>query len=173
MRTALPALAAVILAACGTAGPPEEVVTITFPVTTTTTTAPTTTGLPACELPPLVPTVLPERVSGERPEPGRVAIDRFTARPGTSVLVWSDEGGDPVVVLVRGALPPEPWADDPVALPLRGVEAALGPLSGGIWAVAWFEGPDRCDEYTLVLYPPTGEAEAREVAVSLVEVEGR
>lgn len=172
MRTAaLLALALSTVVACGTATPPEEVVvTITFPVTTTTVTAPTTTGLPACDLPALVPAVLPERVATDRPEPGTVAIDRFTARPGTAVRMWSDERGEPVVVLVRGALPPEPWAGEPVPFPIRGVEGALGPLSEGVWAAAWFEGPERCDDYTLVLYPPTGEEEVREVAASLVEV---
>ena len=37
----------------------------------------------------------------------------------------------------------------------------------GVWATAWFEGPDRCDEYYLVFYPPTGLEEARAVVESL------
>jgi hypothetical protein len=72
-----------------------------------------------------------------------------------------------VVALVRGALPPERWSAQPQRISIRGVEAALGPLSDGMWAAAWFEGPDRCDEYTLYLYPPAGREEAMGVAESL------
>ena len=69
--------------------------------------------------------------------------------------------------MVRGGLPPTRWINTPETIEVRGTEAALGDLGGGIWGVAWFEGPDRCDEYYLVFYPPTGPEEAKLVAESL------
>ncbi|MGH9167514.1 MAG: hypothetical protein ACRD02_06790 [Acidimicrobiia bacterium] len=124
--------------------------------------------LPPCDPAPFVPTHLPDRVAEERPETATSFVDRFTAIPGTSVGLWADQAGRPVLALVRGALPPERWAEEPEVVEVRDFRAALGPLSEGVWAVAWFEGPARCDDYSLFLYPPTGPEEVRTVAASLV-----
>jgi hypothetical protein len=114
------------------------------------------------------PTLLPDRVADEAPPSDRVAIDRFTAIPGTSLGMWVDATGSPVVVLVRGALPPESWQAEPELLEVRGYDAALGRLAGDVVAVAWFEDPvDDCELYSLYLYPPTSEDEVRRVAASL------
>ena len=111
--------------------------------------------------------MLPDRVADTTPAPAAVEIDQWTALPGTSLAIWTDANGGPVVALVRGALPPERWSAEPSVIAVRGTEAALGPLSDGMWAAAWFEGPDRCDDYTLYVYPPTDEAETRSVAESI------
>jgi hypothetical protein len=159
-----------VLAACtATADPATTVTTLTTSITTTTT-APTTTVStePApepCDPPGFLPTVLPDRVVDDEPDVSTVPLDEFTLQPGTIVTGWTDEAGNPVVVFVRGGLPPQQWIATPEPIELRGVEAALGNLGDGIWAVAWFEGPDRCDEYYLVFYPPT----SRDQAVLVVE----
>lgn len=94
-------------------------------------------------------------------------LDEFTLQPGTIVTAWPDETGNPVVVMVRGGLPPRRWIETPETIEVHGVEAAFGNLGDGLWAAAWFEGPDRCDEYYVVFYPPTGPDEARAVVESL------
>ena len=162
-----------VLAACATTGNPDTTATtIIIPLTTTTTTTPSTTAStePApqtCAPPSFLPSALPERVIDDRPDVSKVPLDNFTLQPGTIVTGWTDETGDPVVVFVRGDLGPKQWIETPEEIEVRGVKAALGNLGEGIWGVAWFEGPDRCDEYYLVFYPPTGPEEARMVAESL------
>jgi hypothetical protein len=161
-----------VLAACTATGDPAPTATTpTIPITTTTT-APTTTVStePApepCDPPGFLPTVLPDRVVGDQPDVSAVPLDEYTLQPGTIVTGWTDETGNPVVAFVRGGLPPKQWVETPEPIGLRGVDAALGNLGDGIWAVAWFEGPDRCDEYYLVFYPPTGPEEVEAVAKSL------
>jgi hypothetical protein len=102
-----------------------------------------------------------------QPDVSAVPLDDFTLQPGTIVTGWTDGSGNPVLAMVRGGLPPIRWADTPEPIEVRGRDAALGDLGEGIWGVAWFEGPDRCDEYYLVFYPPTGPEEAKQVADSL------
>ena len=159
-----------MVAACSTASEPTTTVTITIPVATTTTipttTSPTEAPPEPCNPPSFLPTVLPERVIDDEPDVSAVPLDEFTLQPGTIVTGWTDESGKPAVAMVRGGLPPTRWIDTPEEIEVRGVTGAIGPLNDGVWAVAWFEGPDRCDEYYLVLYPPTGPEEARTVVGS-------
>lgn len=102
-----------------------------------------------------------------QPDLSAVPLDDYTLQPGTIVTGWTDAVGKPVVAFVRGGLPPTYWIGTTERIDVRGTEAALGELGDGVWGVAWVEGPDRCDEYYLVFYPPTGSAEARAVAESL------
>jgi len=172
IRRALLVSVCLLAVACTATTEANTPVTITFPITTTTTTttAPTTTGPtapPTCDPPGFLPSVLPERVMDERADPAAVPLDEYTLQPGTIVTGWTDQEGSPVLAIVRGALPPTRWINTPEKVEVRGVEAALGELDQGVWAVAWFEGPQRCDEYYLVFYPPTGPEEAGTVAKSL------
>ncbi len=68
------------------------------------------------------------------------------------------------MVIIRGALPPEQWVSTPEHITIRGVDAAFGPLPNDYWGAAWFEGPDTCDEYSVIFYPPVDVDEARAVA---------
>lgn len=159
-----------LLSACTSGSEPSTTVTITIPVTTTTiptTTVPTEPAPETCNPPGFLPTVLPERVIDDQPDVSAVPLDELTLQPGTIVTGWTDASGDPVVAFVRGALPPQRWIEAPEEIEVRGVKAAVGELGDGIWGVAWFEGPDRCDEYYLVFYPPATAEEARMVAESL------
>ena len=159
----------VLIAACSSATALSTAATTAAQTVVETLPASTSVGastLP-CPRPDFAPVHLPDRVGGEAPAPQSVDVDRWTAQPGTSLAIWTDQSGLPVAALVRGALPPERWSASPSVVAVRGVDAALGPLSDGMWAVAWFEGPDRCDDYTLYLYPPTSEEEARMIALSI------
>jgi hypothetical protein len=141
------------------------------PPTTTTPLAPTSTLLPtieACPEVPYRPLVVPDRVAGEDTEAAELGDDPYSTIPGTSIKIWVGEDSEPVMALIRGSLPPEPWDGPTARIDLLRQDAALGPLPGERWAVAWFESEDRCDLYTLLLYPPTSAAEALEVAESLI-----
>jgi hypothetical protein len=107
-------------------------------------------------------------VAAETPATKDIPYDQYTIISGTSTSVWSQDDGVPVLAIVRGALPPVRWLETPEVISVRGVDGALGQLPDGIWGIAWFEGPDRCDEYTIVLYPPATAEEARAVAESVV-----
>ncbi len=141
---------------------------VTAPDPSTTT---TTEVLPLCDPAEFFPTVLPPEAVDETPAFADVPFDQFTIIAGAWTGMRNDASGDPVMVLIRGALPPEQFTADiePITI-LDGVPAALGPLEDGFWAVAWALSPDeRCDLYSLILYPPTAADLAREVALSLTE----
>ena len=163
---------AVLLAACSSTGTGDTLLppaSAAIPeVTTTTEPAP---AVEACDPAPFVPTVLPGRVADRAPATRDIPYDLYTIIAGTSTSLWSQQDGAPVLAVIRGSLPPVRWLETPEVITVREVDAALGPLPDGFWGVAWFEGPDRCDEYSIILYPPTTAEEARLVADSLVEGE--
>jgi len=142
----------------GTLPPPGTIVV-------TTTTIPRPTPLPLCEPPPYFPAVLPSGVTS--PEDQDLPADRYTAIEGTSTLVFVDEGGAPKVVIIRGSLPPDEWAGRTVRVEVAGIQAALGTMPDGAWAVAWTESGARCDQYSLIVYPPTTREEVEVVAMGL------
>jgi hypothetical protein len=145
--------------------------TSTTAITSTTAASTTTTTtvdlIDACDPPDFLPTVLPARVGTEQPNIPKVPLDQFTTLPGTTIHIWSDDADLPVMVLIRGALPPVKWVDTPEHVTIRGIDAAFGPLPDGVWGAAWFEGPDTCDEYSVIFYPPVDVDEARTVAESM------
>ncbi len=165
-------LVAIALAGCSS----EVAITPTItepapPTTTTTPAAESTTSLAtieSCDDVPYRPLVVPDRATGASAEVGDFDDDPYLAIPGTTVDVWVDGDGLPVVALIRGALPPEPWAGPTARVEVAREDGALGPLADGVWAVAWFESDARCDLYTLVVYPPTSANEALEVADSVI-----
>jgi hypothetical protein len=178
MRSAAALLIVLLASACGSSDSTPEPTTATSPPATsapsTTTTEPSTTTteiLPICEPAGFFPTVLPDRAVDETPDFADVPFDQFTIIPGAWIGMRNDAAGAPVMVLIRGALPPVRFTDDiePIEI-LDGVPAALGPLEDRFWAVAWALSPDeRCDLYSLIFYPPTSIDEARQVALSLTE----
>lgn len=93
--------------------------------------------------------------------------DRYTAIEGTSTVVFVDEAGAPKVVIIRGSLPPDEWAGRTIRLEVAGFGAALGTMPDGGWAVAWAESGSRCDQYSLIVYPPTSREEVEVVARGL------
>ncbi len=168
---------ALVLAACTGRDQAEPVTTPSSrpeALTTTTITAPSTAsadpGLErVCDIPEYFPTAIPERAQVGQPLPNDAPFHPYLLLGGTSNSFLVDAGNEPVLAVIRGSLPPEPWAADPEVIEiLDGVPAALGPLGDGIWAVAWvLSEHDPCDQYTLVLFPPASADEARRVAESL------
>lgn len=164
----------VVLALAACSGENGSVTAVTTPDTapaTSTTPHTSTTTLPtieSCEDIPYRPLLVPERAAGSETDPADLGDDPYSTIPGTTIRLWVDTESEPVMALVRGALPPEPWAGPTARVEVLREAAALGPLQDGVWAVAWFESEDRCDLYTLVLYPPTSADEALSVAESLI-----
>ena len=114
------------------------------------------------------PLTVPARATSAEAAPEDLGSDLYTTIPGTAIKIWVDDDLEPVVVLLRGSLPPEPWAGPTARIDVVRREGALGPLSEERWGVAWVEGDERCDLYTLVVYPPTSADETLEIAESLV-----
>ena len=169
MRTALFVLIFVLSACTSTAVAPT---TTTSPPVTTTSVVTTTTTLPdlgveICDPPDFVIPSLPEGLDAESVNVASLATDKFTTIPGTTVALWAGGDGDISMAFLRGSLPNEPWTGATERVNVRGFSGALGPLSEGVWAVAWFETETKCDSYTLLFYPPLGPEEARTVAESI------
>ena len=165
-------IGALLLAACSGSDSAPTLLTPTTaasPAVETTTTTEPPPPVVACEPAPFVPAQLPDRVSDELPPTRDVPYDQYTIISGTSTSVWSQTDGTPVLAVIRGSLPPVQWLETPERISVRGVDAALGQLPDGVWGVAWFEGPARCDEYTIVLYPPADADSVRTIAESIVE----
>ena len=148
--------------------PLNATATDTSTADTSTTTEPPPPVV-ACGDAPFVPSVLPDGVTEEGPDVSSIPFDIYTTISGTSTSVWSGDEGEPLLVIVRGSLPPVPeWLNAPEVITVRDTDAALGQLPDGVWGVAWFEGPDRCDEYSIILYPPADAASVQAIAESLV-----
>jgi hypothetical protein len=173
-------LGLVVLAACSRSVDAERVSTTTTlaPETTATTFPEDSTSSTVaepdedsidCDVSRYFPSPVPERARVQQPSASDAPFDPVLSIAGTSSRFLVDASGDLVLVMLRGTLPPEEWAEDPEVIDiLDGLPAAVGPLSDGVWAVAWVESEDDpCDWYTLLVYPPTGADEAKELAESL------
>ncbi len=172
MRSAAGLVAGVVLlSACSGAGSDSTLAAPTSvplpPIDTTSTTEPPP-AVEACGDVPFVPSVLPEGVTEAGPDVSAIPFDIYTTISGTTTSVWSSLEGQTLLVMIRGALPPVRWLETPEVIAVRDTDAALGPLPDGFWGVAWFEGPDRCDEYSIILYPPADADLVRAIAESVV-----
>lgn len=161
MRRGMIAGIVLVLTACSaesaqtTATETTSAATTTTMVETTTTTRPPDCPPPPYEFGSLPSTVAPNQVPAEN-----LSLDEFTTVPGSSSSIWVSESGDLAMALVRGALPPEQWPGDRGEVDIDGARGVAGPFEDGTWVVAWFEEPgDRCDQYTLVFYPPIDPSE--------------
>ena len=143
------------------------VISATEPTSTTTTT--TLPPLELCDAVESFPQIMPARVVAGVPETADVDFDEFTLIAGAINAIRFDEAGAPVLVMIRGALPPRQFTEDHQVIEiLDGIPALVGPIGDGYWASAWAVPPgERCDLYSLIFYPPVDEAEVLEVAASV------
>jgi len=148
-------------------GAPTSSSVYAVPRSTSLATTPTTAvQLEPCPLPDVVIGVPPETVSASQTIASDYG-DLFTSIPGTSQTVFANGESAPAMVVVRGSLPPKGWVGATERFEVRGVTGALGPLADGMWALAWAESPDRCDAYSIFIYPPGTVDDARRVAESI------
>lgn len=155
------------VAGCVSATPTSSSVSASVPRSTSpATTSTSLVQLEPCPLPDVVIGVPPESVSASQAIASDYG-DLFTSIPGTSQIVFANDEGEPAMVVVRGSLPPTGWVGATERFEVREATGALGPLADGMWALAWAESPDRCDAYSIFIYPPGTVDDARRVAESI------
>jgi hypothetical protein len=166
-------LLAVLVAGCTNGG---TVPTTTEPPPTTTTAQETTTTverLADCPAPPYDIGFFPSGISSDQVPVADLPFDDYTIVPGSSSEIWLADDGSLAMALIRGALPPEQWPGESQIVDIDGVDARVGPFEGGEWVVAWFEAPgERCDQYTLVFYPPVDPQEVEATIESMDRTAG-
>jgi hypothetical protein len=150
--------------------------------TTSTTAAPVSTTIPAttsteppveCPLPPYELEFLPTGVGSAGLDVADIEPDVWTSVPGSGATLLGRADGTVAIALIRGTLPPIDWPGEKGEVFVDGTRAAVGPHPDGTWVAGWFEAPgERCDLYTMVLYPPISPDEARQVIEGMNRVGG-
>jgi hypothetical protein len=152
-----------------------DVTTTTLPPTTTTT-VPTTTSverLPDCPAPSYEIASFPSGISSDQVPVADLPFDDYTIVPGSASQIWLADDGALAMALIRGALPPDQWPGERGEVSIDGARGVVGPFDDGTWVAAWFEEPgERCDQYTLVFYPPIDPVEVQSTIESMDRTAG-
>lgn len=167
------AVVCVVVSACSSA--PDATTTTPTTAVPTTTTALTTTTAPPQPCPPapyelsfLPPTVVPAEQEDTVDEP-----DEFQTIGATHVRLWVNSESTTAIALIRGSLPPQQFPAERGEVEVAGSRGVAGPYPDGRWVVAWFNEPgDRCDEYTMVFYPPVSPAEVEQTLAGMTRTPG-
>ena len=164
-----------VLAACSTGG--EATTTTSTAASTSTTvgeTTTTTTTRPVqCAQPPYRVDVLPQRVEPTIVDPDDLERNDYLEVAGSSSTIWLDSEGALAVALIRGTLPLEEWPGERGEVSIDGARAVAGPFDDGSWVVGWFEAPgERCDQFTMVFFPPVDAAEVEATLASMDRTAG-
>lgn len=170
-------LVVLVLVACSagaetttTGGP---VPTLTPLLSTTVPNTATTVPPPPCPAPPYELNYLPPAVVAAEAEDTADEPDEFTSIGGTNVAVWVNSDNQTAIALVRGSLPPRDWPAERGEVEVAGSDGVAGPYPDGRWVVAWFNDPgERCDQYTMVFYPPVSPQEVEETLFEMARVAG-
>lgn len=174
-RVRSPILALLLLAVgCSSAGETTTTTTTIPPATSAVDTTPSTTAPAApCPEAPYDLTWLPPTVRPAADDDAAGEPDEFSSIGGTHTRLWVGSEGQTAIALVRGALPPQEWPSDRGEVEVAGGRAVAGPYPDGRWVVAWFNEPgDRCDQYTMVFYPPVSPAEVEETLANMERLPG-
>jgi hypothetical protein len=93
--------------------------------------------------------------------------------PGISAALLGRDDGTVAIALVRGTLPPVQWPAEKGEVLIDGTRGVVGPHPDGTWVAGWYEAPgERCDLYTLVVYPPVAPADVEHLIGELNRVGG-
>lgn len=157
----------------GCASPETRATTTTGQSITTTIMAATSTTTPVeCPTPPYELGFLPRGV-GANLDLDTVEPDVWTSVPGISATLWGRADDTVGMALIRGTLPAVDWPAEKGEVFVDGTRGAVGPHPDGTWVAGWFEAPgDRCDLYTLVVYPPVAPEEVKRVIEAMNRVGG-
>jgi hypothetical protein len=166
------AIVVVLLAACSGDGA-AETTTTTMPTTTTTLSDTTTTSPPPdCPAAPYELTVLPVGV-GDGEFDSTVEPDVWTSVAGTNTTFVPRSDDTVAIALIRGTLPAVEWPAEKGEVDIDGTRAVAGPHPDGAWVAGWFEEPgERCDQYTMVFYPPWNPSDVEQVLAGMNRVGG-
>jgi hypothetical protein len=167
------AIVVVLLAACSAGGAEQTTTTTTAPSSTTSTlSATTTTPAPDCPAAPYELTALPVGV-GEGEFDSTVEPDVWTSVAGTNTIFVPRTDDTVAIALVRGTLPAIDWPAEKGEVDIDGTRAVAGPHPDGTWVAGWFEAPgERCDQYTMVFYPPWSPSDVEQVLAGMNRVGG-
>jgi hypothetical protein len=164
-----------VLVACSSPDAGTITTTTTTTAATTTTVSDTTSTEPPaeCPKPPYELGFLPTGVGDTILDPAGIEPDVWTSVPGTSATLLARDDGLVAIALIRGTLPAVDWPAEKGEVFIDGTRGAVGPHPDGTWVVGWFEAPgERCDLYTMVLYPPVSPPEVEQVIAAMNRVGG-
>lgn len=162
-----------LLAACsGSAADPTST---TQPVSTTSSTlaqSTTTDPPPDCPAAPYELSSLPIGV-GEGTIDTALEPDVWTSVPGTNTTFIPRTDDTVAIAIIRGTLPAVDWPGEKGEVSIDGTRGAVGPHPDGTWVVGWFEEPgERCDQYTMVFYPPWNPSDVEAAIAGMNRVGG-
>jgi len=164
-----------LVLACSNPTAETTTTTTTMATTTTSTAEAATTTEPPVECPPAPYETgfLPTGVGAASLDPSGIEPDVWTSVPGISATLWGRDDGTVAMALIRGTLPAVDWPADKGEVSIDGTRGVVGPHPDGTWVAGWFEAPgERCDLYTLVVYPPVSPDEVRRAIEGLNRVGG-
>lgn len=173
MRRAL--FAVVLLAACSGGGADPSTTTSTALVTTTTSVAITSTTSPPPDCPPAPYELsfLPEGVGQGDFDSSTLEPDVWTSVAGSNTTFVPRSDDTVAIALIRGTLPAVEWPGERGEVSIDGTRGVAGPHPDGAWVVGWFEEPgERCDEYSMVFYPPWNPSDVEQVLAGMDRVGG-
>ena len=163
-----------ILAACG-GSPAADSTTTSSPAEPTTTASPatsTTEPPPDCPPAPYEMTVLPAGI-GEGAIDSSSEPDVWTSVAGSNTTFVPRADDTAAIALIRGTLPAVDWPGEKGEVSIDGTRAVVGPHPDGAWVAGWFEEPgERCDQYTMVFYPPWNPTDVEAVLQGMNRVGG-
>jgi len=168
------AIGLVLVAACSGTADPSSTTTAPEPSASTSTVGETITTEPPSECPPAPYelTVLPVGV-GEGTIDTTLEPDIWTSVPGTNTTFVPRNDDTVAIAVIRGTLPPVDWPAEKGEVSIDGTRAAVGPHPDGTWVVGWYEEPgERCDQYTMVFYPPWNPSDVEAALTGMNRVGG-
>lgn len=165
-----------ILAACSGGAAGDTTTTSTVPSTSATTApAPTSTTQPPPDCPPAPYelTFLPTGVGEGDIDSATLEPDAWTSVAGTNTTFYPRSDDTVAIALIRGTLPAIEWPAERGEVFIDGTRGVVGPHPDGKWVAGWYEEPGaRCDQYSLVFYPPWNPSDVEEVILGMNRVGG-
>lgn len=167
---------ALVLGACTTTSGDTTTSTGIDTTTSTTTadTATTTTIPPDCPAAPYELNSLPFGVGEGELDVDSLDPDVWTSVAGTNTTFLPRSDDTVAIALIRGTLPPVEWPTEKGSVSIDGTDAVAGPHPDGKWVVGWFEQPaeERCNQYTMVFYPPWNPEDVETTLLGMNRVGG-
>jgi len=167
-------LAGLLLLTACSGGVGVDTTTTTLPPTTTTTAATTTTEPPVeCPPAPYELSFLPSGVGQGELDTESLEPDVWTSVAGTNTTFVPRNDDTVAIALIRGTLPAVDWPAERGEVSIDGTRGVVGPHPDGAWVAGWFEEPGaRCDQYSMVFYPPWNPSDVEQVIEGMNRVGG-
>lgn len=171
-RFALPMIL-LALGACAS-GTADDSTTTSAVATTTSIGETTTTETPIdCPAAPYELSFVPTGVGTATLDPDSIEMDVWTSVGGSQTRFFGRGDGTVAIALIRGTLPAVEWPAERGEVFIDGTRGVVGPHPDGSWVAGWYEAPgERCDQYTMVFYPPVASPDVEAVLAGMNRVGG-